>query len=111
MSKRPDPLILIKRRWSSLPPGPWKAGGPVRRDVLLSGMCKGLSEEVYEVAQADDEIPPGICVVNKYFRPSPESSPERRWTAAKLAEGIASAPEDVRWLIGEVERLRRKVAP
>lgn len=111
MSKRPDPLTLIKRRWSALPPGQWRSCGPVRRDALMLGLCKGLSEEVYEVAQADNEIPPGICVVNKYFRPSTDDGPPQRWTAEKLAEGLAAAPDDVRWLISEVERLRRKVAP
>ena len=103
----PDPLIAIKARWSAATPGPWTSGGPVDREKLTGSFPRGLTSQVYEIGQEGDELPPGIAVVNNYLRVGEGAEPDWRWTAETNAAAIAAAPEDVAWLIAEVERLRR----
>lgn len=109
-------LEAIRSRWAKATPGPWTFGGPVARKLLLNEagnqITQGLTSEVYEIGHAVDRIPPGIAVVNDYFLPSGTTGhgAEQRWSAKDNASAIAHAPEDVAWLIAEVEHLRKQVA-
>lgn len=107
-------LDEIRARWANATPGPWKAGGPVTREALLRAAPSGLSAEVYEIGHNSDHFPPALAVVNDYCVPHPLRGPKvldrERWTAADNAQAIAHAPEDVAWLLAEVERLRALLA-
>lgn len=82
-------------------PGPWHFGGPVIRDEIES-FSSVLTNEFFEIAQAGDEIAPGLCVVNTYYNPWTD----RRTSAAANARLIAAAPD----LLTAAEEARREIA-
>jgi hypothetical protein len=102
-------LAEIEARAAAATPGPWDAGGPVKRESITKvltggGGPNGLSREVWEVGAAGDLVPPGIAVVNRY------TNGGGSWEARANAEFIAHARQDVAELIAEVRRLRAALA-
>jgi hypothetical protein len=102
---RPDRLPQIRERWEKATLGPWKSVRVGEGFPCVEHPHFDVYREVQPIHEIVNE--PGRLEGRGDFSEPPNGVNVGCWLGSKPdAIAIAAAPEDVRWLVAEVERLR-----